>query len=398
MQSQTSNAEFEPTELLTQEKGINLYQIQKLPSLKPTYDQVSPSSLKPHQWNSSIYGDTEDVSDLVALICESGWLKPLVVTPTGTIISGHRRWKAALELGLESVQVVVREFPNETASLEALLLENAARIKTTEQKVREANAWKNVEATKAKFRIITTQNNHAGKAAMENFPQLVTAKGTTRDAIAHRVGLGSGRTYSKAAKVVEAIDFETSSGNLETAQALRQVLNKKSVDAAAKLLDSTTKGSLTDRSNLVLGQTPVDSDSNSGSMPALSNTSDHHKTSPFTSCWNCQYRGELIENHSFYCNRLGVLSLIDKSADARGAECDLWSYQLADSFEAMNKTQPSYETFTLTLPAHLQSLIQDAARAKGMSVVDWATVVLESLARATCTDPSLKPKFQSQSK
>lgn len=381
IQSQTSNTESEPTELLTQEKGINLYQVQKQPTTAPTYDQAFTSTLKPHQWNSSIYGDTEDVSDLVALICESGWIKPLVVTPTGTIISGHRRWKAALELGLESVPVVVREFPNETAELEALLLENAARTKTTEQKVREANAWKNVEATKAKLRIIATQNNHTGKAAMENFPQLVTAKGTTRDAIASRVGLGSGRTYSKAAKVVEAIDSQTILGNLETAQALRSVLNSRSVDAALKLLKRISlSGDLCEAS--------LDEDS--------PNTSNSDGAAAFfeSSCWNCQHRGELIENHSFYCNRLGVLSLIDYSADARGSECDLWSYRLADSSEAMNKTQPTHETFTLTLPAHLQLLIQDAARTKGMSVVDWATVLLESEAKTTCTDPSATTKVK----
>ncbi|MGH2413377.1 MAG: ParB N-terminal domain-containing protein, partial [Microcystaceae cyanobacterium] len=42
-----------------------------------------------------MYGQDEDVSDLVELIERSQWVKPLVVTPAGTIISGHRRWKAA---------------------------------------------------------------------------------------------------------------------------------------------------------------------------------------------------------------------------------------------------------------------------------------------------------------
>ena len=58
----------------------------------------------------------------------------------------------------------------------------------------------------------------------------------------------------------------------------------------------------------------------------------------------------------------------------------------------------SFFTLTLTLPAHLQPLIQDAARTKGMSIVDWATVLLESEAKVTCTEPSLQPKSRSQSK
>jgi len=50
------------------------------------------------------------------------------------------------------------------------------------------------------------------------------------------VGLGSGWTYSKAAKVVTQIDEETRVGHMEVAQALRLVLNEQSVDAAHTLL------------------------------------------------------------------------------------------------------------------------------------------------------------------
>ena len=69
----------------------------------------------------------------------------MVVTPAHTIISGHRRWKAAQQLKLETIPVEYRSFPHELAELEALLLENASRHKTTEQKVREANLWKTLE-------------------------------------------------------------------------------------------------------------------------------------------------------------------------------------------------------------------------------------------------------------
>ncbi|MGH2412937.1 MAG: ParB/RepB/Spo0J family partition protein, partial [Microcystaceae cyanobacterium] len=99
-------------------------------------DWVNPRQLKPHPRNALIYGKDEDVSDLVELIERSQWVKPLIVTQAGTIISGHRRWQASLSIGLESVPVEVRAFSDEIAELEALLLENASRLKTTEQKVR----------------------------------------------------------------------------------------------------------------------------------------------------------------------------------------------------------------------------------------------------------------------
>ena len=163
-------------------------------------------------------------------------MKPLVCTPNKTIISGHRRWRAALIVGLESLTVEVRKFPNETAELEALLLENASRVKNTEQKVREAEAWKEVEAGESKKRQLATQNNNAAKAVVENFPQLLQEKGKTRDAIANRVGLGSGRNYEKAAKVVTVIDEEANQGHIVLAQALRLALNNQSIDAAHTLL------------------------------------------------------------------------------------------------------------------------------------------------------------------
>lgn len=206
----------------------------------PVFDSVAVNHLQPHPRNSSIYGD-EDVSELAELIHQSGWVKPLVVTPNHTIISGHRRWKAVCLLGWETVPVEYREFPDELAQLEALLLENASRTKTTEQKVREGFAWSEVEKQKARHRqrIAAWETNQklgreADDTLAENFPE--ASKGETRDAIANRVGMGSGRTYSKAAKVVTEIDRQANHGHKEVAQVLRKVLNEQSVDAAHTLV------------------------------------------------------------------------------------------------------------------------------------------------------------------
>ncbi len=201
-----------------------------------TLVQKDPRALNPHPWNYAIYGEGEDISDLIELIQASGWVKPLVATSKGTIISGHRRWKAALALGWESVLVEVREFPDEIAELQALLLENANRFKTVEQRVREADAWKSVEKAVAHGRQVATQNNYAGRAVRENFPQLLLGKGRASDHLAKIVGLGSGRTYQKAAKVVTRSDEEANLSHQEVAQLLRKTLNEQSVDAAHALI------------------------------------------------------------------------------------------------------------------------------------------------------------------
>jgi len=205
----------------------------------PVFRHKDPKTLKPHPQNSAIYGESEDVTELIELIRISGWVKPLVVTPSGTIISGHQRCKAVLELGWESILVETREFPDELAQLEALLLENASRFKNTEQKVREAEAWKEIEAHKARIRQISLAGTRPNSTPdlVQNFAQ--GRKRKTRDVIAARVGLGSGFTYEKAAKVVNQSDLSASLGHAEVAQVLLKTLNEQSVNAAHALLLKT---------------------------------------------------------------------------------------------------------------------------------------------------------------
>lgn len=231
---------------------------------------VDPHTLKPHPRNAFIYGEEEDISELVALIESSGWVKPLVITPNKTIISGHRRWKAVLTLGWHSVGVEVREFQTEAEELEALLLENASREKTVEQKVREGKAWEVVEKEKAKKRQVELAGTHRrGKTSdlVANLPQGMET-GRTRERVSARVGMKA-RTYSKASQVVDLIDSEFSQGNSEVAKALRQVLNLQSVDAAYQLLkqpsqkrhqilSAHTGGKL--KLTKLMSQTPFDSD------------------------------------------------------------------------------------------------------------------------------------------
>ena len=196
--------------------------------------QIEIRLLVPHPSNASIYGEDEDVSELVESIRNFGWIKALVVTPNYIIISGHRRRQAALVLGLETVPVEVREFSNSAIELEALLLENESRHKTVEQKVREANVWKDVESELARIRKLAMLKQGESRPVVQNFAPR-EASGKTRDRLAKKVGLGSGFSYSKAAQVVAQIDEEVRLGNQAAARGLRKVLNSQSIDAAYKL-------------------------------------------------------------------------------------------------------------------------------------------------------------------
>lgn len=203
---------------------------------------VSPFLLQPHPRNLIIYGENENVSELIEMINRSQWIKPLIVTSKGTIISGHRRWQAAKQLNWETIPIEVKEFKNESEEIEFLLLENASRIKTIEQRVREGKIWEEIEQKKAKERqkkaAISTNlklSRNTQHTLMANLPEASSGKKTSRDIVATKVGMKS-RNYGKACRVVDLIDSLQETGMLDKANKIRRLLNQKSVDAAYRLI------------------------------------------------------------------------------------------------------------------------------------------------------------------
>ena len=70
--------------------------------------QIDTSSLKPHPLNSKIYSNGNTI-DLEVSIQENGLLDPIVITKDNTIISGHRRWNACKNIGLENVDDLIND-------------------------------------------------------------------------------------------------------------------------------------------------------------------------------------------------------------------------------------------------------------------------------------------------
>lgn len=137
--------------------------------MPPALFAIDPRLLTPHPRNATIYGE-EEIGELVEHIRASGWIKPVVVTREHRIISGHRRLRAALRLELEAIPIEYREFESDTAELEALLLENATRSKTIEQKVREGDVWREIEQAKARARQTTFLKQGGDFPVVANFP------------------------------------------------------------------------------------------------------------------------------------------------------------------------------------------------------------------------------------
>jgi len=246
-------------------------------------------------------------------------------------------------------------------------LENASRFKTIEQKVREAQAWKDVETEKSRARKLSKLRQNSSTPVT---PDLASReKGETREKVAKLVGLKR-TTYEKAAKVVRAIDTEINHGNLEHAITLRKILNEQSVDAALQVLKQpgderyqilsligTSKAKNPKEARALLQQ------SQNAAPPPGSHYTNPGSDQPQTSCWTCQHRLEVIDKHCIYCNKFGILNLIDKSGNERGQECSEWKDRCSP-LELLEK--PSF-VLKLFLPVEWQNRLEEAAASFGLT-------------------------------
>lgn len=192
--------------------------------------KIDINKLQSHPLNQRIYG-YDDNSELLEKIKSSGWIKPILITPNYTILSGHRRVDCCKTLGITEIECEVIE-GDPIKCMEIMLSENAYRVKSTFQLMKEAEMYLDIEKKKAYQRQI--QAEKIGNDHQETFPQGQSSpeKGQSRDIVAEKIGM-SGRSYDKGRKVLQRIDEET---DPELRDFFIESLNEN-VDATAKLID-----------------------------------------------------------------------------------------------------------------------------------------------------------------
>ena len=193
--------------------------------------QRRTTDLKPHPMNRKLYGDEAPPADFIESVRRHGIMVPLAIKEDGTIISGHRRWQAALALGMETVPVQIVDYADDLDEREAIIEFNRQREKTFSQKMAEAEELEAVERERAERRRLSNLKRGEEKPEVEMLPP--REYGKTRDKVAVAVGLGSGRTYETAKKV-----WEAAKNGDETAKKLVEELDagKTTVHAAYKEL------------------------------------------------------------------------------------------------------------------------------------------------------------------
>ncbi len=196
---------------------------------------VAPATLLPHPKNAAVYGSTDNdsINDILGSLTDAETLETIIISKTTNhIVSGHRRVRAAIELGFTSVPVEYRAYASEDEELEALLLFNLQRSKTVEMRVREGIQWEEIESKKARERQLAGLKQFA--TVVQNSTQR-SEDSKTRDIIAARIKL-SGFSYDHAKKIVELADALAEQGKATEAYGLLYILNNQSIDAAHKLV------------------------------------------------------------------------------------------------------------------------------------------------------------------
>jgi len=146
---------------------------------------------------------------------ERGIISPLVIDQHGTILAGHRRWRAAGALALDTVPVIVRAIDNPLEAERIIIESNRQREKTASEVMREADHSGHIEREYARRRMLegaAAGGHTAGKARpkssdspVANWPQ---GKGKTRDKVAQQSGMTTS-TFRRVQTVWETANDET---------------------------------------------------------------------------------------------------------------------------------------------------------------------------------------------
>jgi ParB-like chromosome segregation protein Spo0J len=181
-----------------------------------TLEMVAVNELVHHPINDPVYQDRND-PEFVASIRENGVLTPLRVLRKGNlIISGHRRHRAAIEVGLQMVPVDYVSGLYEDEVLVMLVEMNQQRPRSQVQRAREANVLVDAENKRRRrlARAATTAETEAPK--FDTSPRQVAAA---------KLGV-SERTVASSITVDNALTHATAAGDTERAEAIRAGLQK----------------------------------------------------------------------------------------------------------------------------------------------------------------------------
>lgn len=224
--------------------------------------RLNSSDLVLHTELLRIYGDTEEKLDLQSDIEANGIMVPLIVstrTSINTIVSGGRRLRAAIALGIESVPVICYQFSSEEAEKHFILSANRNRPKTKYQRLIEGREWELLEKQAAAFRRQSGleqrwKNKDSEKSGIDDdnhdyYPVVLLSNyrlcsrehnqskknSRTIDKVSERTGI-SAASYQRAKPIIEKCEELRHLGKEAEASALEAYLELVGINPVANLL------------------------------------------------------------------------------------------------------------------------------------------------------------------
>lgn len=185
------------------------------------------------------FGDIEELAEDIKL---NGLINPPVVTPnTYELIAGERRLRAMKLLGYKQIEVRPMSVKDAEHQLNLEISENETRKDfSKKERIDYARRLERIEKVKSEERRnLTLKQNNTDK---ENFP-LRGKEGETRDIVASKLGIGSGKQYEKEKYIVDnappALLSQWDNGDISTHAAYIQIKKEKDkLEQRVKQLES----------------------------------------------------------------------------------------------------------------------------------------------------------------
>lgn len=201
---------------------------------------------------------TEDYKRLRDDIAERGVLVPVEVDEHGEILDGHHRMQIAQELGVTCPTVTRTGMAEHEKRLHAVALNLARRHLTDAQKVLLGRTIEPDIAEAAR------QRQAHGQTAPGRSASTVTERPQrAADDVAAKVGLGSGRTYDRAKRVVEKAEAvapelveRMASGEIGIKDAARELRQHSKAEKVAAIAAAPVAAHVEDRTYSVIYADP----------------------------------------------------------------------------------------------------------------------------------------------
>jgi ParB family chromosome partitioning protein len=136
--------------------------------------------------------DFGDIQELADDIQQNGLINPPVVNKEYELLAGERRLRACKSLGWKQIEVRMMDTRDAEHELEIEISENEVRKEFSRaERIDYAKRLERIESAKARTRMGESGGN------------ISTPEGKTRDIVATKMGIGSGKQYEKEKYVVE---------------------------------------------------------------------------------------------------------------------------------------------------------------------------------------------------